>query len=233
VLTFCSTSNVTIGEYAFTRCTNLTGVNITTTGTEAPSIGNRAFYGCTGIVTSYNSEYPVNKISYSSDNIYYLHCGIYYYCIGSYIKVQTSGTYPASCSLNVNTTTICDYAFDSVFSSTTKILSLTIPNNCRMIGKGAFYGDYIEGLTIGSSTGSSSLIINKDAFYGCSNLKGKIEFPYKVKKIGEGAFSNCTLLGGVTLQGSLSDQSSIDFKCFLNCTNLSDIVLNGFSSLPN
>ncbi len=66
-----------------------------------------------------------------------------------------------------------------------------------------------------------TLIIGKNAFYGCDQLES-INLPNTVTEIGEGAFTGCTKLISITLPDSLL---SIGAGAFMGCTSLRGISL--------
>ena len=104
-------SVTTIGEGAFSGCTNLTSITIPNSVTN---IGGGAFYGCTGLtsITIPNSVTRIGDYAFRS-------------CTG-----LTSITIPNS------VTSIGDYAF----SGCSGLTSITIPNSVVSIGMEAFYG---------------------------------------------------------------------------------------------
>ena len=141
-------SVTSIGEYAFYGCTGLTSITIPNSVT---SIGEYAFYGCTGL-TSINIPNSV--------------------------------------------TSIVGYAF----SGCTGLTSITIPNSVTSIGSSAFYGcTGLTSITIPNSVTS----IGNGAFYGCTGLTS-ITIPNSVTSIGNGAFSGCTGLTSITIPNSVT-----------------------------
>jgi len=126
-----------IGDYAFYGCSGLTSITIPNSVT---SIGEWAFYNCTGL---------------------------------------TSVTIPN------NVTSIGSYAF----SGCSGLTSVTIPNSVTSIGGSAFSGcSGLTSVTIPNSVTS----IGYEAFYGCSGLTSVI-IGSGVLSIGSSAFSNTNL----------------------------------------
>jgi len=74
--------------------------------------------------------------------------------------------------------------------------------------------------------------IKEQAFYKCEKIT-EIEIPHTVRSIGNGAFSDCTLLEKTTIKDGVSgfkEESYIDFNSntqgiFKNCTSLKEITI--------
>lgn len=138
------------------------------------SIGNRAFYGCSGLseVTIPNSVTSIGGDAFFN-------------CIG-----LTSMTIPNS------VTSIGTYAFQncSGLTSLTISSSLTSINDCTFSGCSS-----LTSVTIPGSVTS----IEWSAFSGCSNL-AEVTIPNSVSSIGQTAFSYCTSLTSVTIPASVT-----------------------------
>ncbi len=141
-------SVTSIGEYAFYGCSGLTSVTI---GNSVTSIGNSAFLGCTGLT---------------------------------------------SVTIGNRVTSIGERAFRNCSSLT----SITIPDSVTSIGRGAFYG--CSGLTIVTIPDSVTSIGSR-AFQYCSGLTS-ITIPDSVTSIGYTAFSGCYRLVEVYNKSTLS-----------------------------
>ena len=136
-----------IGDSAFYNCSGLTSVTIPSSVT---SIGGYAFSGCSGL---------------------------------------TSITIPSS------VTAIGDYAFYRCSSLT----SITIPSSVTSIGSSAFYScSRLTSVTIPSSVTS----IGSGAFENCSGLTS-ITIPSSVTSIGDYAFRDCSDLTSVVFKGDV------------------------------
>ena len=135
------------------------------------SIGNSAFYGCTGL-TSITIPDSVTSIGGSAFNG----------CTG-----LTNITIPDS------VTSISYWAF----AYCTGLTSITIPDSVTRIGDHAFYG--CTGLTSITIPDGVTFIADA-AFYGCTGLTS-ITIPDSVTGIGEDAFSNCAGLESITVSG--------------------------------
>ena len=132
-----------IGNYAFYDCTGLTSIDIPAGVT---SIGVSAFSGCTGLTSI---DIPAGVTS-----------------IGS-----------------------------SAFYGCTNLTSIDIPAGVTSIGNDAFYG--CTGLTSIEIPANVTSIRNY-TFYGCTGLTS-IDIPAGVTSIGEYAFQNCSNLATVTV----------------------------------
>ncbi len=154
------------------------------------SIGNYAFYGCSGLnsVTIPNSVTSIGDYAFRS-------------CSG-----LTSVTIPNS------VTSIGDYAFRSCSGLT----SITIPNSVTSIGSSAFSGcSGLTSVTIGNSVTS----IGRYAFYNCSGLTS-VTIPESVTSIGSYAFYGCSGLTSVTIPGSVTSIGSYAFKDCSSLSNV-------------
>ena len=131
-------SVTSIGDYAFYNCTGLTSVTI---GNGVTSIGDYAFYNCIGLasITIPNSVTFIGSFAFR-------------YCTG-----LASITIPYSVIL------IGDYAFYGC----TRLTSTTIPNSVTFIGNYAFAGcEYLTSITIPNSVTT----IGNSAFQYCTRI---------------------------------------------------------------
>ncbi len=182
-------NNVTsIGDDAFYGCTGLTEVTIPNSVT---SIGDNAFYGCTSLteVTIPNSVISIGNYSF-------------YYCTG-----LTSVAIPNS------VTTIGNDAFYYC----TGLTSVAIPNSVTSIGESAFYRcTGLTSVTIPNSVTS----IGYQAFGVCSGLTS-VTIPNSVTSIGNYAFYVCTGLTSVTIPNSVTE---IGESAFSGCSGLTEVI---------
>ena len=172
-------SVTTIGDYAFYNCTGLTEVTI---GNSVTSIGSAAFYGCSGL-TSITIPNSVNKIG------------------------------------------------EDAFEDCSGLTSVTIPNSVTSIGNYAFNGCY--GLTEVNITDLSAWCkINFGSYdanplYYAEKLKlngteiKDLVIPNDITEIKDYAFSYCTGLTSVTIPNSVT---SIGEEAFEYCFDLETIV---------
>jgi len=159
-------SVTSIGDRAFYGCTGLASVTI---GNSVTSIRDRAFYGCTGLasVTIGNSVTSIGD-------------GAFYGCTGL-----------ASVTISNSVTFIGDGAFGGCRGLT----SITIPNSVTYIGDSAFSG--CTGLT-SVTIGNSVTTIGVHAFNGCTGLTS-VTIGNSVTSIRSYAFSGCTSLRSITV----------------------------------
>lgn len=205
-----------IGRRAFYNCTSLVSVNIPNSVTE---IGDNAFQDCSRLV-SVNIPNSVTEIGFYA----FQDC-----------QSLTSATIPNS------VTSIGDYAFAQCYSLTsatlpgdltsigvatfcdcTHLASIIIPNSVTSIEDVAFANCVsLTSLDIPNSVTS----IGSNTFYNCANL-ASVNIPNSVTSIGDEAFSWCIKLATVTIGESVNNLSN----AFVLCTGLKEIYC--LSSTP-
>ena len=219
-------SVTSIGNYAFYDCSGLTSVTIPNSVT---SIGSYAFSGCSGL-TSVTIPNSVTSIGESA----------FYGCSG--LKEVHISDMAAWCrisfgSYNANP---LDYAHD-LYLNGLLITDLVIPNSVMSIGNYAFYNcSGLTSVTIPNSVTS----IGEDAFYGCSGLKEvHISDLATWCKIGFGSyFANPLYYAhNLYLNGSLitdlvipNSVTSIGNYAFYGCSGLTSVTIpNSVTSIGN
>ena len=224
-------SVTSIGNSAFYNCSGLTSITIPNSVT---SIGEATFSGCTSL-TAIIIPNSVTSIGYS---------------VFSGCTSLTSITIP-------NSVTSIGY---SVFSGCTSLTSITIPNSVTVISHSAFYNcTSLNSVTIPSSV----ISIGDNPFRGCSgltsivvesgntaydsrgNCNAVIEtatnkliagcrntiIPTSVTSIGIYAFENCSGLTSVTIPNSVT---SIGEAAFIYCSGLTSVTIpNSVTSIGN
>jgi hypothetical protein len=174
-----------IGDRAFYGCTGLASVSIPSSVT---SIGGYAFSGCTGLTkaefASFESLCKISFADVSSNPLFYAH---HLYIGGSEV---TELVIPAS------VTSIGGYAF----SGCSGLTSIDIPSSVTSIGGYAF--DACTGLT-SVSIPASVTSIGDSAFSGCFRLTS-VSIPSSVTSIGDSTFSGCTGLTSVSIPSSVT-----------------------------
>ena len=178
-----------VGNYAFYGCSGLTDVTIPSSVT---SIGSSALQRCTAL-TSVTIMEGVMSIGVSA----------FQYCTG-----LTSVTIPEG------VTSIGDSAFYGCSS----LMSVTIPGSVTSIGNITFHGcSSLINVTIPGSVTS----IGNVTFFGCSSLTS-LTISEGVTSIGDSAFSDCSSLTSVTIPKSVT---SIGDSAFSDCSSLTSVTI--------
>ena len=195
--------NITSIEIPTTVQHNDTSYNVT-------SIGEEAFYGCSGVtsITIPNSVTSIGYSAFSNTGIYNDESnwenGLLYIdnCL-----VEVDDNIEGTCSIKEGTRIIAEGAFRYCKGLT----SVTIPNSVTSIGESTFYG--CRGLT-SIIIPNSVTSIGNDAFEGCSGLTS-ITIPNSVTSIGVSAFRYCYGLTSVVWNAkNCSDfNSSFSHSC--------------------
>ena len=184
-------SVTSIGDYAFFDCSGLKSITIPNSVT---SIEYHAFYRCTRLKTVYNfSNLTFSKGSSNNGYVAYYADKIYNvpngFIDGDFIWCNLNGANTLACYLG-------------------EVAELTLP------------ADY----------NGEKYVIGNDAFNGCTGLTN-IEIPNSVTSIGGSAFYGCYGLTSITLPNSVT---SIGMYAFQNCTGLTSVVIgNSVTSIGN
>ena len=206
-------SVTSIGDRAFYGCSGLTSVTIPNSVT---SIGDRAFYECSGLT----SVTIPNSVTYIGDYAFY-------YCSGlTSVTIPNSVTWIdekafAGCSslTSVTIPNSVTYIGDYAFSGCSGLTSVTIPNSVTYIGDYAF--NWCRSLT-SVTIPNSVTYIGDWAFSGCSGLTS-VTIPNSVTSIGWSVFQGCSGLTSVTIPNSVT---SIGDYAFYGCNGLTSIISN-------
>ena len=210
----------TLGNYAFYECSGVTSFSLSGNILE---IGNYAFYGCSG-VTSFSLPNYLGMIGYAA----FKNCsGVTSLKIPSYVYVI--GT--------------------EAFRDCAGLTSVTIPESVAMIGIQAFAGcSNLEKAEFGSIAGlckivfwsmeSNPLFYAKHLYVDGEEVTDLV-IPEGVKRIEGVAFYNSTALKSVTIPSSVSN---IGTSAFEGCTGLNSITCktqsvpttetNAFNNVP-
>ena len=187
-----------IGDCAFYGCSGLTELILPNSVT---SIGNYAFSDCSGL----------EKITVDRGNKRYDSWGN----CNSIIETGTN-TLIVGCKNSVIPNSVTSIG-DCAFYGRSGLTKLTLPNSVRSIGDGAFSGcSGLTELTLPNSVRS----IGDCAFYGCSGLTELI-LPNSVRSIGDIAFTYCSGLEKITVESGNSCYDSRD-----NCNSIIDTEFN-------
>ena len=197
-----------IGERAFYNCSGLTNVTIPDSVTR---IGSYAFYNCTGLesVTIPNGVTSIGSFAFSG-------CGASLYDTTTIPNVKIVDGWAVgntgSISGDLNLTGIRGIGYQA-FAGCRGLKSVTIGNGVKIIGYQALLGcTGLASVTIPDSVTS----IENSAFYCCSGLTS-VTIPNSVTNIGFEAFYGCRGLTNVTMPSSVT---SLDPSAFDGCEKL-------------
>jgi len=178
-----------IGERAFYACSGIESISIPD---SVSTIGAYAFSGCSGLKSVTIPNAVSNLGSYSFQNCSNL----------------SSVTLPASLpSIN-----------EGVFSGCAKLASVSFPESLVTLGKSAFSG--CAALVI-NSVPTTVTTIGESCFLGCKSIQS-ITIPALVSTINASTFSGCIGLTSIQFPISLS---SIGYQAFLGCNALTSITI--------
>ena len=193
-------------------CSGMTKLTSVTLPNSVTSVGNAAFYECSGLTSPvYNSHsFAYMPTSYQGD--YVIPEGIkqiagsaFRGCVG-----LTSVTIPNS------VTSIGDYAFDGCSGLTSPVYN----SHSFAYMPTSYQGDYVIPEGIKQIAGA--------AFRDCSGLRS-ITIPNSLTSIGDWAFNGCSSLTSVTTGNGLT---SIGDFAFYECSSLTSVTTgNGLTSI--
>ena len=196
-------SVTSIGDSAFFGCTGLTSVTI---GNSVTRIGDYAFEGCSGLtsITIPDSVTSIGEYAFYNTAWYNNQPdGLVY---AGKVAYKYKGTMPSNTSIELKAGTLG--IADSAFYGCTGLTSVTIPNSVTSIGDSAFYN--CKGLT-SVTIGNGVTSIGRRAFYNCSGLT----------TINWNATS-CTSAG------------SSGYPIFENCSNLTTVYIgDNVTTIPS
>ena len=199
-------------EIRITGCDkNATGtLNIPSTidGKPVTSIGNWAFWNCSGFTG--NLVIPESVTS-----------------IGSHAFGYCSG-FTGNLVIPENVTSIGNYAFNNGSGFNGK---LVIPNSVKNIGDDAF--SVCSGLTGNLVIPDGVTSIGDSAFSGCSGFTGDLVIPNSVTSIGDNAFRRCKgFTGNLVISNSVT---SIGDSAFMNCNGFTGnlVIPESVTSIGN
>ena len=215
-----------IGNYAFYGCTGLTSVTIPDSVT---GIGDNAFSNCSEQLTIYCLADSFAE-RYAKNN------SILTYALPYHYVELTDGTVEISLYRgNEKNVTIPDNIFGKpvssvkkwAFANNTFMESVSIPDSVTNISKGTFYNcTELKSVTMGNNVTE----IGESAFEKCLFLE-EINLGSKLKTIGDEAFYDCRRLKQLHLPNTVT---TIGEEAFTNCRSLQSLVIpNGVQTLGN
>ena len=198
-------SVTSIGNYAFYGCSGLTSVTI---GNSVTSIGNYAFYGCSGLtsVTIGNSVTSIGDYAFS----------------GCYRLVEVYNKSTLSITAGSDSNGDVAYYAKNVYTNEGGS-KLTTDETGYVI-----YTDGDEKILVAYTGTETELIlpsyitkINRYAFYGCTSLTS-VTIGGSVTSIGNYAFYGCSSLTSITIPDSVT---SIGSNAFYGCSGLTSVTI--------
>ena len=214
-------SVTTIGDFAFSGCSGLTGITIPNSVT---SIGSSAFYGCSGLtsvsipnsVTSIGSSAFMDCSGLTSISIPESVTIIGYVALSGcsgLTSISVESGNPNYDSRN-NCNAIIETATNTLIAG---CMNTTIPNSVTTIGSCAFCG--CNGMT-SIAIPESVTVIGGSAFYCCSGLTS-VTIPNSVTTIGGSAFSYCRGLASIIVENGNPNYDSRN-----NCNAIIETATN-------
>ncbi len=230
----------TIGDSAFSGCTSIKNIK-SSTGKESAndkleSIGNYAFYNCSGLViddvaVAFGNALKSVGMSAFDGTPWYEESEEAFLIIGDGVLVKAPADYDfdldkankteaeqaikyVAVTLDENATEVSD----KLFYDCEALVSVVIPEGVTTIGAYSFYhAENLKNIILPSTVTT----IEPNAFYGCVNLESII-IPEGVKVIPDYAFYGCAKLSDIVLPEALE---AIGKYAFYNCVALSEIVV--------
>lgn len=197
-----------IGHYAFYKCSRLTSATLPY---ELTSIGERAFYGCSELTTL---DVPCTVTDLGRE--------AFKGCYFSKDKVINRSSFDIEnekygarvCETEQRDGLLIDG--NSTVHCRIWATSVTIPQTITKIGDYTFQDcTGLTSMTIPYSVRS----IGRDAFHGCTGLTA-MTIPYSVGSIGYAAFQDCTSLASVIIPSSVT---RMDWYVFTGCSSLTHV----------
>ena len=220
-----------IGDYAFSECTNLNSVNVLEGCT---TIGKDAFSYCTGI-TSVNLAEGVNSIGTSA----------FYGCTNlPFIAIPKSVTSLGNFAF-CKCSSLTDFAIPEgiatigweTFANCSSLISISIPSTVTAIKKRAFAGcsnlkyialpEGIASIETDSFKDCSSLCVilnssNVKSWFTNNTAIKEIVLSENVNSVENRAFAGCSSLTSITIPESVT---SIGSSAFYNCCSLLSLTI--------
>lgn len=201
-----------IGNCAFTLCTNLTNVNIPNSVT---SIGEAAFANCLSLT---DVSIPNSVISIENDAFEDCSSLTSVILSNSMSSISSSTFHGCSRLTNINIPNSVTSIGSLAFYCCSSLTSINIPNSVISIGRLAFAYCYnLKDINIPNSV----TFIGERVFIDCHNLI-YVNLPNSIHTINYEMFYNCSTLVSVNIPNSVT---SIQDSAFEGCTRLSNIKI--------
>ncbi|MCM8871753.1 MAG: leucine-rich repeat domain-containing protein [Paludibacteraceae bacterium] len=214
-------SVTSIGERAFYNCTGLTSITIPNSVT---SIGNYAFSACTGLT----SITIPNSVTSIGERAFYNCTGLT--SVETPNSVTSVGKEAFSGCDNIETADISSQAAFKAIAFNDKLTSIILGDGVTSIAWNAFHA--YTGLTSINVAEDNlnyasidGVLYSKDkkTLIRCPMGKtGSVTIPNSVTSIGDEAFYGCTKLTSTTIPNSVT---SIGYAAFRNCTGLTSMTV--------
>ena len=206
-------SVTSIGNNAFYNCTGLTSVVIPNSVT---SIGYEAFRDCIGLTSIAIPDSVTSIGAYAFYNTVWYNNQLNGLVYAGKVAYQYKSEMPSNTSIVIKEGTLG--IGESAFQRCNGLTSITIPDSVTSIGGSAF--SFCTGITSVVIPDSVTSIGNS-AFYYCSSLTS-VTIGNGVTSIGYRAFYNCSSLTSITIPDSVT---SIGNYAFEYCSALTSVTL--------
>ena len=226
-----SESLTTINSYAFQSCSKLTSIDIPNkvtkiddnTFSNCPSLKNVSIgSGCTSISTvAFINAYSIDEITVAENNKNFTAVDGVLYNKDKTTLVLYPKNRSGEFAVPDTVTTIADYAFDNA----PKLTKVTIGENVKSVGTGAFRNCNSLETVIFKDSDTVQKTIGDYAFNNCPALT-EVDFGNAVKSIGNYAFMVDKLLESIEFPDSLESIGYCAFSCYRGGTYSTYVASN-------
>ena len=224
-------SLTTINSYAFQSCSKLTSIDIPNkvtkiddnTFSNCPSLKNVSIgSGCTSISTvAFINAYSIDEITVAENNKNFTAVDGVLYNKDKTTLVLYPKNRSGEFAVPDTVTTIADYAFDNA----PKLTKVTIGENVKSVGTGAFRNCNSLETVIFKDSDTVQKTIGDYAFNNCPALT-EVDFGNAVKSIGNYAFMVDKLLESIEFPDSLESIGYCAFSCYRGGTYSTYVASN-------
>ena len=216
-----------IGEGAFSGCSGLTNVTISSSVTI---IGSWAFYGCSGL-TSVTIPSSIGDYAFSGCS------GLASVTISDGVTSIGESAFSGCSGLtNVTISSSVTIIGHGAFSVCSGLASVTIPDGVTSIEERAFAGcSGLKSFLVAEGNPSyksvSGLLLTKDGMTLVQGVNGDVTIPDSVTSIGSSAFDGYSGLASVTISSSVTN---IGHYAFYRCSGLASVTIpDGVTSIES